>query len=308
MNTLKLSSLMLIVALSSGCSTEDAVFHANDCANLFMEGDFRLALEAGARALHIDPENKPAEICVGRTRRELKFQTHLLDALNAVGEKDYESALECLERVPTNCESSHAADTLRKLVDKLIPAQVKRKHKRKRLAKVRKKKQAAKANNKKPKKKKAKKQAKAAPDKEVAPEPEPEIPAPDEESLEESEEVLEESDAPKRRRAAVDVDEPGESTADPRAIAKVFSKRSRDFKACLELDLKKKQSGSKRIIVQVTIGPRGDVRDVWTVSRKYRNSKLAKCIERKIEAWRFPAFSGSAAVIEQPIDLSVIDQ
>ena len=299
---------MFLVALSPGCGTQDAVFHANDCANLFMEGDFRLALEAGARALHIDPENKPAEVCVGRTRRELKFQTHLLDALNAVGEKDYESALECLERVPTNCESSQAADTLRKLVDKLIPAQIKRKHKRKRLAKVRKKKQAAKANNTKPKKKKAKakKQARAhkdASDKEIAQEP-----TPDEESLEENEEALEESDAPKRRRAAADEDEPGESTANPRAIAKVFSKRSRDFKACLELDLKKTQSANKRIIVQVTIGPRGDVRDVWTVTRKYRNSKLAKCIERKIEAWRFPAFSGAAAVIEQPIDLSVVDQ
>ncbi|MBT6178738.1 MAG: AgmX/PglI C-terminal domain-containing protein [Deltaproteobacteria bacterium] len=306
MNTLKLSSVILIVTLSSGCTTEDAVFHANDCANLFMEGDFRLALEAGARALHIDPENKPAEICVGRTRRELKFQTHLLDALNAVGEKDYESALECLERVPTNCESSQAADTLRKLVDKLIPAQIKRKHKRKRLAKVRKKKQAQK---KRPKKKKAKAK-KPAKDKEIEQDPvlEAEEPSPAEESLTGDEEMLEESDAPKRRRAAVDEDESGESTADPRAIAKVFSKRSRDFKACLELDLKKKQSASKRIIVQVTIGPRGDVRDVWTVSRKYRNSKLAKCIERKIDAWRFPAFSGSAAVIEQPIDLSVIDQ
>ena len=119
-------------------------------------------------------------------------------------------------------------------------------------------------------------------------------------------EELEEINEPKRRRAIAAEEDSGEPTADPRAIAQVFKKKSRDFKACLELDLRKKAGSSKRLIVQVTIGPSGHVMEVWTVSRKHRNSKLANCIERKIENWRFPSFSGGAAVIEQPIDLTVL--
>ena len=52
--------------------------------------------------------------------------------------KDYESALDYIDRVPLNCDSTQAADTLKNLVQKLIPKKIKRKHKRKRLAKAKK--------------------------------------------------------------------------------------------------------------------------------------------------------------------------
>jgi tetratricopeptide (TPR) repeat protein len=290
----------LVICTAYGCTTENAVVHSNDCVNLFQEQDYRLALEAGARALHIDPENKPAEICVGRVRRELKFQTHLIDALNAMHAKDYESALDYIDRVPLNCDSTQAADTLKSLVQKLIPKKIKRKHKRKRLAKA-KKRAATQKNRVKKKKKKIEKPKAAA--KPVAEAP-TKLPPEPEEVLEDEE--LEETSEPKRRRAISAEEDSGEPTADPRAIAQVFKKKSRDFKTCLELDLRKKAGSSKRLIVQVTIGPSGNVMEVWTVSRKHRNSKLANCIERKIENWRFPSFSGGAAVIEQPIDLTVL--
>ena len=284
----------LVLCTAYGCTPENAVVHSNDCVNLFQEQDYRLALEAGARALHIDPENKPAEICVGRVRRELKFQTHLIDALNAMHAKDYESALDYIDRVPLNCDSTQAADTLKSLVQKLIPKKIKRKHKRKRLAKAKKKKRIQKKKPQ-PPKEKTKAPAPAPAEEPVAEQP-PEV----------EEEELEQTTEPKRRRAIAAEEDSGEPTADPRAIAQVFKKKSRDFKACLELDLRKKAGSSKRLIVQVTIGPSGHVMEVWTVSRKHRNSKLANCIERKIENWRFPSFSGGAAVIEQPIDLTVL--
>ena len=273
----------LILLVAAGCDTENAVIHSNDCVNLFQEQDYRLALEAGARALHIDPDNKPAEICVGRVRRELKFQSHLIDALNAMHAKDYESALDYIDRVPLNCDSTQAADTLKSLVQKLIPKKIKRKHKRKRLAKA--KKRAA-------TKKKTSKKLKPKPPHEKL---EDAAPSPVTQVEEEQRAIAAEEDS-------------GEPTADPRAIAQVFKKKSRDFKACLELDLRKKAGSSKRLIVQVTIGPSGHVMEVWTVSRRHRNTKLANCIERKIENWRFPSFSGGAAVIEQPIDLTVLKE
>ena len=85
---------------------------------------------------------------------------------------------------------------------------------------------------------------------------------------------------------------------DRSAITRVFRKHRAELRACYERALKRGPAGLQgKIVVEVTIGPKGKVVSVKAVENTTGDAALAEALVEKIQGWRFPAPKGGGEVV-----------
>jgi hypothetical protein len=87
------------------------------------------------------------------------------------------------------------------------------------------------------------------------------------------------------------------------ALEHVVRARRRSVTMCYERSLKHDRSLAGSLTVRATVRPSGRVARARVASRNLKGTRVARCIERAVASWRFPAFSGRAQDILLPFRL-----
>jgi len=94
-----------------------------------------------------------------------------------------------------------------------------------------------------------------------------------------------------------------EGTLNQSKLRKLISRKRRTVQYCYERELKRTPSLSGKITVRITIALTGRVSNV-EIDDNSLNSRVARCITRKVKRWRFPKPEGEAATVAIPFVFS----